>query len=89
LVGTHHITSSDVVVADANGVLFLPEDRVGDIVAAAAAVRETEFRQIEAMATGRSYRDQVRFNAYLSRRERDAGFRFRQHLKEIDAAGEA
>ena len=88
LVGTHIVTSSDVVVADANGVLFLPEDRIGDIVAAAAAVRETEFRQIGAMATGRSYRDQVRFSAYLSRRDRDSGFGFRQHLKEIDKAGE-
>jgi hypothetical protein len=40
------------------------------------------------MGGGRTYRSQVRFDACLSRRERDAGYGFRQHLKEIAAAGE-
>ncbi|MBI3710572.1 MAG: RraA family protein [Proteobacteria bacterium] len=88
-VGAHVVTSGDFVVADANGVLFLPEDRLDDIIAAAVAARETEGRQLRAMRTGRSYRSQVRFSEYLSRRERDAGYGFRQHLKDIEAAGEA
>ena len=87
-VGTHVVTPSDFVVADANGVLFLPEDRLGDIIIAAVSYRETEARQLEAMGTGRSYRSQVRFSEYMSRRDRDASYSFRQHLKDIEAAGE-
>lgn len=89
VVGTHAITSNDIVVGDANGVLFLPENRLEDIVTAAIAYRETEARQLKAMSEGRSYRAQTRFGEYLARREREPGFGFRQHLKEIEAAGEA
>ena len=88
-IGQHVITSSDIIVADANGVLFLPDDRLDDVVAAAIAYRETEARQLEAMRTGHSYRSQVRFNEYVARREKDASYGFRQHLKEVAAAGEA
>jgi len=88
MVGPHVVTPDDLVVADANGVLFLPEDRLASIVSAAMNYRETEARQLNAMRSGRTYRDQVRFRDYLSRREGDAGYGFRQHLKDIAAAGE-
>ena len=88
IIGQHVITSRDFVVADANGVLFLPEDRLDDIVTAAISYRETEARQLEAMKAGRSYRDQTRFSEYLARREREPAYGFRQHLKDIEAAGE-
>jgi 4-hydroxy-4-methyl-2-oxoglutarate aldolase len=87
-IGAHVITSSDFVVADADGVLFLPEDRLEDIIAAAVDCRETEARQLRAMRKGQSYRGQVRFSDYLARRHQDASYGFRQHLKEIAAAGE-
>jgi hypothetical protein len=41
------------------------------------------------MKAGRSYRSQVRFGEYVARREEDASYGFRQHLKEVAAAGEA
>lgn len=88
-VGMQIVTPQDYVVADANGVIFLAEERLEAIVNAAAAYRETEARQLKAMAAGRSYRVQTRFKDYLSRRDREAGYGFRQHLKEIEAAGEA
>jgi 4-hydroxy-4-methyl-2-oxoglutarate aldolase len=88
MVGAHVVSPNDFVVADANGVLFLPEDRLDDIIAAAITYRETEARQLEAMRAGRNYRSQVRFDEYMSRRERDGSYGFRQHLKEIAAAGE-
>jgi len=87
-IGTHAITSSDFVVGDANGVLFLPEDRLTDIIAAASSYRATEARQLKGMREGRSYRSQTRFNEYLARRKREPGYGFRQHLKDIEAAGE-
>jgi 4-hydroxy-4-methyl-2-oxoglutarate aldolase len=30
----------------------------------------------------------MRFSEYMSRRDRDASYSFRQHLKDIEAAGE-
>jgi hypothetical protein len=41
------------------------------------------------METGRSFRSQVRFSEYMSRRDRDTGYSFRQHIKDVAAAGEA
>ena len=63
-------------------------DRLDEIVAAAVTYRETEARQLKAMRTGQSYRTQVRFSEYVSRRKRDVSLGFRQHLKDIEAAGE-
>ena len=76
-IGQHTITASDFVVADDNGVLFLPADRIVEVVAAAASYRETEARQLKAMRGGRSYRSQTRFHTYLMRRERDPSYGFR------------
>ncbi len=88
IIGQHAITDGDFVVADANGVLFLPEAQLDTVIAAASTYRDTEARQLKAMREGRSYRDQVRFAEYLARREREPGYGFRQHLKDIEAAGE-
>jgi 4-hydroxy-4-methyl-2-oxoglutarate aldolase len=88
MVGQHAITGDDVVVADANGVLFLPSARLADIVAAARVYRDTEARQLKAMREGRSYREQTRFKDYLDKRKADPAYGFRQHLKDIEAAGE-
>jgi hypothetical protein len=40
------------------------------------------------MRDGRSYRSQTKFNEYLKRRDTDGAYGFRQHLKDIAAAGE-
>lgn len=88
-IGQHSIDDQDIVVADANGVLFLPENRLGTIIEAAIGYRETEQRQLRRMIDGQRYRDQVRFDEYLARRRHDAAYGFRRHLKEIEAAGEA
>lgn len=87
-VGAHCVTDGDVVVADSNGVLFIPGNCLDAVATAAARVRDTEFRQLAAMAQGRGYRDQVRFADYLARREDNPGYGFRLHLKTVEAAGE-
>ncbi len=40
------------------------------------------------MQEGRSYRDQTRFKEYLNKRQQNPAYGFRQHLKDIEAAGE-
>jgi regulator of RNase E activity RraA len=88
MVGPHVITPQDFVVADANGVLFLPEDYLEKIVTAASTYRDIEARQLKGMAEGKSYRSQIRFSEYTARRKKDPSYGFRQHLKDIEAAGE-
>jgi regulator of RNase E activity RraA len=87
-VGAHRLGTGDIAVADANGVLFLPEDRLPEILEAAAGIRDTELRQLAAMRAGRSFRTQVRLPEYVARRRQDPGYGFRQHIREIQAAGE-
>jgi regulator of RNase E activity RraA len=87
-VGQHSITADDIVVGDANGVLFLPGNRIEEIVDAATGYRETEARQLKAMRGGKTYREQSRFSDYLAKRKDNPAYGFRQHLKDIEAAGE-
>ncbi|MGN8246467.1 RraA family protein [Cellulomonas soli] len=83
--GTHTITGDDLVLADDDGVVFLPADRAAEIAAVATRIRDTELRQAARMRLGTSLRQQTRFAEYVAARARD-GVTFRQHLRSIDAA---
>ena len=85
-VGLHTVTSDDFVVADADGVLFLPAAQLSEIVATATTIHATERGQAIAIASGRSLREQLRFGEYMSRRSHDPDYAFRQHLRQIRAA---
>lgn len=87
-IGRNSVTARDFVVADANGVLFIAEDRLEEIIPAAMSYRDTEAKLLKAMDEGQNFRTQVRFTEYLSRREQNPGYGFRQHLKDIEAAAE-
>lgn len=88
-VGPHLVGPSDYVVADDDGVLFLPQERLADILSLARQIRDTEVRQAKTMAAGTSLRRQLRFDDYLSRRRADPTYSFRQHLRDIGGAVEA
>ncbi|MEZ0446901.1 RraA family protein [Cellulomonas sp. ICMP 17802] len=83
--GTHTVTADDVVLADDDGVVFLPADRAPEIAAVAARIRDTERHQADLMHVGTTLREQTRFADYLVARDRD-GTTFRQHLRSLDAA---
>ena len=76
------------MVADANGVLFLPEGQLGEVLEGAAIIRDTERRQIEALKGGRGLRHQLWFPEYLARRRQDGTYSLRERLRNIEAAGE-
>lgn len=83
--GGHAVTPQDLVLADDDGVLFLPADRARETAGVAAAIRDTERHQAALMNLGTTLRDQTRFTDYLTARDRD-GLTFRQHLRTLDAA---
>ncbi|MBV9445576.1 MAG: RraA family protein [Streptosporangiaceae bacterium] len=84
--GEWTVTRADIVVADDDGVLFIPSDVARDIVALADEIRDTEHRQAERIRSGTPLRSQLQFPAYLAARAQDPAFTFRTHLRSISAA---
>jgi 4-hydroxy-4-methyl-2-oxoglutarate aldolase len=85
-VGHFVLTSSDFVVADADGVIFLEEARLPAIITAAEAIRATEREQAQRMRSGTSFRQQARFEEYLARRAANPQWGFREHLRSLGKA---
>jgi regulator of RNase E activity RraA len=75
------VGNQDVVLADDDGVVFVPGDRVDELFALAESIRDTERRQAALIEDGTSLREQVRFDDYLAARATDPGLTFRAHLR--------
>ncbi|RKT11117.1 regulator of RNase E activity RraA [Streptomyces sp. 1114.5] len=84
--GPHRVSAEDVVFADADGVVFVPGERVGEVLEAAAAIARTERAQAQRIAAGDTLRRQTAFDAYLERRAADPSYSFRQHLRRVGGA---
>jgi regulator of RNase E activity RraA len=82
-VGEWTVTHDDVVLGDEDGVLFVPRNRIDEVLDAAAGIAATEGRQADDIRGGRSLRDQVRFDDYLAARVVDPGLTFRDHLRGV------
>jgi len=80
------VADSDFVVADDDGVLFLPGALLESIAQAARGIRETELRQASRVQTGTSLRSQLRFSEFLEYRRDNPAFTFRDHLASIGGA---
>jgi regulator of RNase E activity RraA len=85
-VGSFVLTSSDFAVGDADGVIFLDEERLPAIVPAAEAIRTTEREQARKMRGGTSFREQSRFDEYVARRAANPRLGFREHLRSVGRA---
>lgn len=84
--GAHVITSDDIVFADDDGVLFVPGERVDEVLDAARAIWQVEREKASRIAAGETLRAQTSFDEYLSRRADDSSYTFRQHLRQIGGA---
>lgn len=82
-VGPWTVTDADLVVADEDGVLFIPRDRADEVFTLAEGIRDTETKQAELIRGGRSLREQVGFAAYLAARESNPALTFREHLRGV------
>jgi regulator of RNase E activity RraA len=85
-VGHWNITQHDIVACDSDGVLFMPEEQLQEIMVAATNIRETERQQAEKMRAGISLREQTRFAEYLSARAINPSVGFREHLRRLGRA---
>ena len=80
------MTRDDAVFGDLDGVLFVPHKSVSDILELADLLSKTEQSQAEAVRTGKSLREQLRFDEYLVKNKLDSKYDFRKHLREIGGA---
>jgi regulator of RNase E activity RraA len=85
-VGEWKVTCDDLVLADDDGVLFIPADRSQEILALAETIRDTERRQAARIRSGTTLRAQVQFPAYLTARAENPALTFRDHLRAVGGA---
>lgn len=84
--GEHVITIDDVVFADDDGVVFVPAERVDEVLDAARAIWHVERAQASRIAAGETLRAQTSFDEYLTRRANDSSYTLRQHLRQTGGA---
>lgn len=76
----------DFVLADDDGVIFIPDSRSEEIILTANKINETEREQAEKIKAGISLREQLKFDQYLVEREKDHEYTFRKHIRSLDGA---
>jgi regulator of RNase E activity RraA len=84
--GDHVVTAADVVFADADGAVVIPDASVDQILATATQIATAERRQAEHVRAGRTLKEQLRFADYLAHRRSDPSYTFRAHLRTIGGA---
>lgn len=80
------VDREDVVFGDDDGVLFAPSGEINHILEVAREIRDTERRQAEAIANGKTLHEQLQFEGYIARRKADPAYSFRIHLRTIGGA---
>ena len=82
--GSCIVTAADIVIGDADGVLFA-SDKAKEVLAA-AEIRQTEREQARRIGAGETLRRQTGFEDYLARRAAEPSYTLRRHLRRIGGA---
>jgi regulator of RNase E activity RraA len=84
--GEISVSRADIALADEDGVIFVPEEGIDELLHAARGIWERERAQATAVKEGRSLWEQLRFEEYQRLRKKDPAYSFREHLRAIGGA---
>jgi 4-hydroxy-4-methyl-2-oxoglutarate aldolase len=79
--GAHTVTRHDVGLADSDGAIFVPLDRIESILETAQTIHLRERRQVDQMRSGTLLYEQFQLTSYLSKQQKDPTYNFRKHLR--------
>lgn len=80
------VNNSDVVFADIDGVVFVPTNKIENILEVAESISNVERKQADLIKSGKKLSDQLNFDEYLKKRSSDPSYSFRKHLRERGGA---
>jgi 4-hydroxy-4-methyl-2-oxoglutarate aldolase len=82
------VDSDDGVFADDDGVLFVKQTEIEEVLKVAKSISNVERKQAETIQAGRKLSEQLDFDGYLAKRNSDPSYTFRRHLRERGGAVE-
>ena len=80
------VDKNDFVFADDDGVIFVSSSQLNAVLEIAESIGRVERQQAEAVKAGKKLGDQLQFDEYLAKRDRDPSYTLRKHLRELGAA---
>lgn len=85
-VGNWRVSKQDLVFGDEDGVLFVPSDKIEQVLTLAETIRDTERKQAQLVREGTSLRSQLNFKNYLAKRQEQPSLTFREYLRGVGGA---
>lgn len=85
-VGNYEVSRSDYIIADDDGVVFISQENLDDLISVALDIWEKEHQQARDVQAGHNLREQFRFSEYLAKRATDPAYTFRAHLRSLGRA---
>jgi regulator of RNase E activity RraA len=80
------VTRDDFVFADIDGVVVVARAELGRVVAAARDIAAREQEQAARLMKGERLRSQLQLDAYITRRQNEPTYTFRDHIKSLGGA---
>ena len=82
------VDSHDGVFADDDGVLFVKQTKIEEVLKVAKSISNVERKQAETIQAGKKLSEQLDFDQFLAKRNADPSYTFRKHLRERGGAVE-
>jgi regulator of RNase E activity RraA len=81
--GEASVERGDLVLADEDGVVFVPRTEVDRVLGAAEEIAAAESAQVERIRSGTTLREQLQFDRYLEDKRQDPGLTLSEHMKRL------
>ena len=85
-IGDFEVTRDDVVIADADGILFVPLANIKAVAEAARNIANTERLQRARLAEGITLHQQFEWETYAAARAKNPKYTLREHLRSLNRA---